>query len=103
MVITVFAKTVTSKNGNQFLRYITKLVDKTGEEHTMSVKFRKSATTPEKCPCNIVVRKEDCNITKKKYHKNETGEVFESEELWVSKWTPGEEYVDHSTDNFNFD
>lgn len=103
MIVTVFSKTVTAKNGNQFERYITKLTDIQGQEHTMSVKFRKECGVPERCPCNIIVEKTDCNITKKKYHKNDTGEVFEAEELWVCKWTPGPEYIDHSTDNFNFD
>lgn len=103
MLITVFAKTVTTKNGNQFERYITKMEDKDGVTHTMSVKFRKSCGVPETFPHNIYIGKDDCNISKKTYTKNNTGETYVAEELWISDWIEGPMYVDHSTDNFNFD
>ena len=104
MQATIFAKKMTSKDGRQFNRFITKLTRKDGEEVTMNVKFREDCGEPKECPCNIVFDKADANFREKleQYADKETGEAKEavSRTLWISKWELGEPYVDTSMDDF---
>lgn len=102
MKVTVFAKKGTSREGKKFDRYIGRISRKNGDEITVAVKFREDAGTPKAadCPMNIIVAKEDANLAAREYVREDTGEVATSYTLWVSKWTPGEAYVDHSLDDF---
>ena len=103
MEITVFAKERKTADGKTFWGYITTLTNqKTGEPETMGVRFRQSAGQPDpsKCPMNIEIEKENCNISTQKYFREDTGEEATSKSLWVMKWEEGSKYVDHSTDEY---
>lgn len=103
MEITVFAKQRTNKEGKPFTSYITKLVNKkTGDEETMSAKFRMECGAPkaEDCPCNIVIEKGKANITRSTYTREDTGEVMDVKTLWISSWSKGSKYEDHSMDDY---
>lgn len=103
MEITVFAKKRLTKEGKNFISFLTQITNKrTGEIETLSVKFREECGQPkaEQCPMNIVFEKQDANISKNKYVKNETGEEFKSSTLWISKWSKGRKYVDTSLDDY---
>lgn len=102
MEITVFAKKRKTEDGRQFYSYLAKLLKKDGSALTVSVKFRDETGNPkpEKCPMNILVSKGDMNLSEQRYEREDTGESAISYTLWVSKWTQGAEYVDHSLDDF---
>ena len=102
MEITIFAKKRESKDGRKFNTYLTTLTKKSGEQLTVSVKFREEAGNPDPktCPCNIVVEKENLNMAQRNYTVEETGEVRVGYTLWVSSWKPGKPYVDHSMDEY---
>ena len=110
MQLTVFAKEMLTKKG-QFTRYIARLTNKnTGEQKTVSVKFRQTAGQPEseECPCIIEVAKQDANLVEKPYIDPETGEIAVngdgsvklSSTLWVSSWEMVGPYIDHSLDDY---
>lgn len=101
--ITIFSKRRQTAEGRVFYTYITTLPKKDGSTQTMGVKFRDEcgAPKPEKCPMNIVVEREHMNISQKSYTDNESGEIGISYTLWVSAWTEGTKYVDHSLDDFD--
>lgn len=103
MEITVFAKKRTTKdNTRTFYSYLSKLTRKDGTEQTVTVKFRDEcgAPKPDACPMNIIIEKDKCNMSKKDFIYDETGEVGTSHTLWVTAWEQGAEYVDHSMDEF---
>jgi len=111
MELTVFAKKRTSKDGKVFFNFITRITNKrTGEVETMSVRFRDPCPVPNAalCPQNIVVNREDCNISTKsitrKGKDEETGEDVArdvtTKTLWVTAWEHGSAYVDHSMDDY---
>lgn len=104
MQATIFAKKMTSKDGRNFNRYITKLTKVDGSEVTMSVKFREECGEPKNCPMNIVFNKADANFSEKvqTYIDKDTGEEKEAVQktLWISAWTEGEPYIDTSLDEF---
>lgn len=102
MKLTIFSKKRTTKEGKPFTSYISKLQKKDGSEVTASVKFRDDCGNPkpEDCPMNIVVDKKAANLASRTYTDSETGEVRESLTLWVTEWSEGEPYVDHSLDEF---
>ena len=102
---TIFAKQRTSKEGNKFYTYFTTLKKNDGTELTTQVKFKEECGNPEgaKCPMNIVFDKEDANFTEKNVtYKDAEGVEQEAlrRTLWISKWSEGEPYVDHSMDDF---
>ncbi len=101
MKATIYSKKKQTKEGRTFYAYVAKMTKKDGSEMTMGAKFREEAGAPrpEECPMNIVFDKANGNIATKNY-VNEDGEICESRTLWVSKWTQGEPYVDHSLDEF---
>lgn len=112
MNITVYAKKRQSKDQRIFYTYLTTLTNKTtGEKIHAQVKFRADCNTvrPEECPCNIVIDKGDGNLSEKRFTRQEvdelTGEIRTIEssryELWVSAWTPGEAFEDHSLDDYD--
>lgn len=101
MIITVFAKKGQTKEGKIFYNYLARLKKKDGTELPVRVKFREECGNPksDKCPCNIIVQRENMNLSSREYIKEDTGEVITSHELWVSAWDNGPEYVDHSMDD----
>lgn len=103
MTITIFAKKRTTHEGKTFYSYLSTLKKNDGSEQTVSVKFREECGTPEPktCPCNIIVEKSDCNLSKREFVNEKTGEMAQSFTLWVSSWKPGAVYVDHSLDDYD--
>lgn len=103
MEITLFAKARTTKDGKPFHTYITSLKKKDGTTVVAAVKFNRSCDRlpkPEDCPMNIIVAKEDAQLSSKEFINEDTGEVFTGYSLWVRHWADGTEYVDHSLDDF---
>lgn len=100
---TIFAKKRTSKDGKKFYSYLTKLVKSDGTEIPVAVKFRDECgnPSPSDCPMNIRFEKADANLTTREYVREDTGEIGQSNTLWVSKWEKGSDYVDHSLDDFD--
>lgn len=105
MKLVIFAKRRKTKEGKQFTSYLSKLTKRDGTEQLVSVKFREECGNPDgkKCPMNIIVNKEDANLTRRTYTREDTGEPAETCTLWVSKWEMGEKYVDTSLDEFDID
>ena len=101
--LTIFAKKRTTAQGKTFYNYLTTLTKKDGEELTVSVKFRESTGTPkpEECPLNIAVTKENLNLARRKYKREDTGELAEAFTLWINEWKKGSKYVDRSLDDFD--
>lgn len=102
MKIAIFAKTRNTSDGRTFTAYTAKLRRKsTGDDFTVSVKFRESCGAPEKdaCPCMVETDRKACNLATRTYTDAETGEVKESYTLWVTAWTPAGAYVDTSMDD----
>ena len=101
--ITIFAKKRTTAQGKVFYNYITTLAKKNGEEITVGVKFKETAGAPkpEECPINIQVTKENLNLAKRKYKREDTGELVDSFTLWVNEWKKGTKYIDKSLDDFD--
>lgn len=104
--LTIFAKKMTGKDGKAFYRYLTTLPN---TEEKVAVKFREDCGNPKDCPCNIIIKKGDCNLAPRKYTvevvDKETGEVVEeireSKVLWISNWTKSENaYEDTSMDEY---
>ena len=103
MEITVFSKKRQGQDGRSFDSYIGRLHKKDGTELTVGIQFRKECGNPkaELCPMNIIVDKSNANLSTKVIGTNEdTGEAIFGHTLWISKWTEGPKYVDHSLDDF---
>lgn len=100
--ITVFAKKRTTIEGKTFYSYLSTLTKKDGTQVTCSVSFRDEcgAPKPEKCPCNIIIPQTGANLSRRTFTDTHTGEIRDGFTLWVSEWTFGREYVDHSLDDF---
>lgn len=110
MELTIYAsKKSYEKEGKQksFYTYSTRILNKiTEQEEFFNVKFREDcgAPLPANCPCNIIIEKKDANITEKErfYNDRETGEekTVIDRVVWVSAWTEGSPFEDHSTDDY---
>ena len=102
MEISIFAKNRKTKDGRSFTVYLSTLTKKDGTTFPCSVIFNQSCTRPkpESCPMNIIVDKEHCNVSKRRYLDESTGEILHAYTLWVSQFAAGGEYVDHSMDEF---
>ena len=103
MKITVFAKARQTKDGKPFTSYVSKLKQKDGGEMTVTVKFRQECGAPnrDECPMYINIEKQNANLNRSEVVNEETGEVYERRELWVSKWERDPEiYRDTSLDDF---
>lgn len=100
MQLTIFAKKRT-KEDRTFYNYLSHIVrTSTGEEIPIQVKFPEEIRPkPADCPMNIIVEKENANLSTRNYEKDGVSKVAYS--LWVSKWEPGEPYEDHSLDDFD--
>lgn len=103
MELTIFAKKRNTPDGKKFYTYLSTLKKKDGTEQTVSVKFRDECGSPkpENCPCNIEVKRENINLTNKEFVREDTGETATSYTLWVSAWTDGSPFVDHSLDDYD--
>ena len=102
MEITIFAKKRQTSDGRKsFYTYLTTLTKKDGSPVTCAVKFTGDAEAPDplSCPMNIVVRKEDCNLSKEDY-MDKNNEKHTAFRLWVKRFEPGTPYIDHSMDEF---
>lgn len=102
MEISIFAKQRKTKEGRSFTVYLSTLTKKDGSTVPCSVKFNQSCNPPkpESCPMNIILDKEHCNVSKRRYLDESTGEILYAYTLWVSQYAAGGEYVDHSMDEF---
>lgn len=103
MEILVFAKKRKKADGGTFNSYITTLTTKEGEERAMAVKFREDCPAPkaDKCPCYIDIVREESNVSRKKYIREDTGEEAYGYTLWVGNWKPIEkEYKDTSMEEY---
>ena len=105
MEISIFAKKRTTKEGKTFYQYLTTLERKDGTTETMRVAFRdidgNSVPKAESCPRNIVINRDNANISATKYTDSNTGEIKSRKTLWISAWEPGSPYIDHSLDDYN--
>lgn len=103
MEIAIFAKRMTRKDGTPFFKYLSTLHRKDGTTQTVGVRFRDDCghPKPENCPINIKVDKNDANMVRKDFVREDTGEVATSFTLWVSKWVEGSPYVDTSLDEYD--
>lgn len=103
MKLVVFAKRRTNKDGKTFFNYLSTLTRKSsGETVTIRVKFREECGSPkgDECPMNIIIPDGGCNMNERVIIREDTGEPLKVYTLWVSEWTKGEEYEDHSMDDF---
>ena len=103
MKLAIFAKARTTKEGKPFTSYVTKLKKKDGDEMTVTVKFRQECGAPnrDECPMYIDIDKANANLNRSEIVNEESGEVYERRELWVSKWERDPEtYRDTSLDDF---
>lgn len=104
MLLNVFAKKRTGKDGKVFYNFLSTLTKKNGEQETVQLKFREDAGLPDasKCPMIISVDKSDANLIKKLVTVEKDGEAKEIEQrtFWISKYDYVGEYVDHSLDEY---
>lgn len=104
MLLNVFAKKRTGKDGKVFYNFLSTITKKDGEKVTVQLKFREDAGLPNasKCPMTISVDKSDANLTNKTVTIDKDGEAKEIEQrtLWVSKYDYIGDYVDHSLDEY---
>ena len=101
MIITIFAKKRQSNDGRTFYTYLSSLTRKNGDSLKVQVKFRQACGNPrgEDCPMNLILHKEDCNLSENRYTETatspDTGEITITDKvnyvLWVSKWEVGPE------------
>lgn len=103
MEITIYSKKRTNRDGKAFYSYITTLTRKDGSTQTVGVKFRDECghPKPENCPMNIRVDKENANISKSTYTREDTGETAVSYTMWIAAWESGTPWVDKSLDEFD--
>ena len=110
MKINIFGKSIEFQ-GKKFAAYTARLTNKnTGEEITVTVKFRQDCGGPDlkACPCIIEFPKQAANLAIKDLKDpdgmplvNEaTGEEKKSKTLWISDWKMVGPYIDHSLDDF---
>lgn len=103
MQITIYAKKRHSNDGKTFYSYLSTLTRRDGSKLSVTVKFRDNECgnpKPEQCPMNITFNKSDANLTARDFERTDNGEIGTSFTLWISHWQQGEEYVDHSLDDF---
>lgn len=101
MKMTVFSKERRSKEGKPFTSYCTQLVNKsTGERTYFTVRFKAGTPIPARFP--IVLECPRDGLSAK--HTTSTlddGRTVENHTVWISTWVDtGEEYVDHSMDDY---
>lgn len=104
MIITVFRKKITPKNGSKsFNKYVTVLTDKDGNTYYCDVKFRESVTKPQEFPCNVEIDKSHANFTSRKQIVTDSDgndKEYTRNTLWINEIANITPYIDHSLDNF---
>lgn len=102
MEISIYAKKVSLSNGKSFTKYLSALTTKDGEVQGVRVMFAEGCEAPKPvdCPINIIIDKGNCNLSKKKY-TDKNGKDGIARTLWISKYSKGSPYVDHSMDDFD--
>lgn len=102
MNLTIFAKRRQTKEGKTFFTYLSTLTNRSGESITVQVKFRDSCgqPKPETCPRCVVVDKSAANLNVKEV-TDDNGVTHVRNVLWVSQWSDGGAYVDHSLDDYD--
>lgn len=105
MKLTIFSKKRKSAEGRQFNVYLANLKHKDGSEKCVQVRFKESCPTPkpEQCPMNILVAKENANLSTRDFIREDTGLIDKSYTLWINEWQKGEEYIDKSLDDYEFE
>lgn len=99
----IFAKKRKTLEGKTFTVYLTNFQKKDGSTQIMSVKFKDGVPLPKQsdCPMYILIEKDNCNISKSKYVRRDTGEESLTYTLWVGEWSKSErQYLDDSFDEF---
>lgn len=102
MKLTVFAKTMkTKEDGRKFRIYLSRLIRKgTGEEVPVKIQWSEGVAIPSTFPIIIEVSKEHAQLSRRPY-TDKDGNVCEGYTLWVREYKPtGDVYVDHSLDDF---
>lgn len=100
MRLTVFAKTMKSKEDRKFRVYLSRLTKTSGEEVPIRIQWGEGVPIPSTFPIIINVEKKNANLSVRKYTDKDGNESL-SHTLWVNEYTPtGEEYVDHSLDEY---
>lgn len=108
MLLNIFAKKRTTKDGKDFYNYLTTLTKKDGEQETVQVKFRDDCGQPkaDDCPRTIEVKKENANLVKRIItvpgRDDQPDKEVEERKLWVSEWEDRGDYIDHSLDDYEF-
>ena len=99
MKITVFAKNAHNNEGKTFTSYSGRMVNRDGEVISMGIKFKQPCQGPRKedCPCNIEFDRSAANLQTR--YDEESDRTYKT--LWIEKYTLGEEYIDHSLDDFD--
>lgn len=101
MKLTIFSKTLRSKEGKQFKVYLTRLHNNTtGEDDACRVNFKEGIPIPQIFPVIVNVEKKDANLSTRRY-TDDAGQEHKTLTLWVDAYNlTGEEYVDHSLDDY---
>lgn len=108
MLLNIFAKKRTTKDGKVFYNYLTTLTKKDGEQETAQVKFRDDCGQPKAdvCPRTIEVKKENANLVKRVItvpgKEDQPDKEVEERKLWISEWEDRGAYIDHSLDDYEF-
>lgn len=102
MKITIFAKKRTNADGKVFYTYLGRMTKKDGTYQSVQVKFKDgvSIPKPDRCPMIIEFNKTDANLSQYTYDNKQTGATGTGYNLWVSNWREGEEFIDHSLDDY---
>lgn len=100
MELTIYAKTKKTAEGRSFRIYLSRLTNKkTGEEVPVRVNFQEGLPLPTVFPVNIVIKREDANLSEKRY-KDEEGEEHLTRSLWIKAYEMGSPFEDHSLDDY---
>lgn len=99
MKVTVFQKTVKTREGRTFNKYVANLEKKDGTRQYVTVKF-KDCDAPRGFPIIIDVPKDFANMSKRTVTR-ENGDSITNFTLWVNTYSESaEKYVDHSLDEY---
>lgn len=102
MVVTIFSKKRTTKDGKPFNVFVANLTKKDGSKVYCNVKFADGIEPPrvDVCPVNIDIEKTNANLSQK-VETTEDGNVYEHNTLWVKKYEFSKTlYVDESLNDF---
>lgn len=100
--IAIYGKSKKAASGQQFMIYLSRLPMQDGTQLPVTVRFEEGVSKPKNFPCNIQIEKQNTHLSSRKYRREDTGEEQLSWTLWISAWTPGGVYVDHSMDDVAF-